>query len=187
MSSAVTSLVPLTAMGTFFYLQRQWGEEATSESLGWLPLVSLIVFFITYSGGVASVPFIIMGEMFPSRFRPLLGAITSSFSLFCLFLTIYFFPVMMDGLGKDGTFFFYAGCTLMSVVFVYFCLPETKGKKLEEIERLFDSKSVSQGNKQKNIELVVKMSEPKETDESPCLEKANLLSSTEVTLKTSKS
>lgn len=128
-------------MGTFFYFQREWGEEEASKSLGWLPLVSLIVFFIAYSGGVSNIPMIIMGEMFPLRFRSLLGAISSSFSLFCLFLTVYFFPVMLKGLGKDGTFYFFTGCTLLSVVFVYFLLPETKGKTLEEMEQLFESKS----------------------------------------------
>ena len=116
LSSAITTAVPLAAMGTFFYFQRQWGDAEASKSLGWLPLVSLIVFFVTYSGGMSNVPFIIMGEMFPSRFRPLLGAISSSFNLFCLFLTVYFFPEMLQGLGKDGTFYFYTGCTLASVV-----------------------------------------------------------------------
>ena len=141
LSSAITTSVPLAAMGTFFYFQRQWGDAEASKSLGWLPLVSLIVFFVTYSGGMSNVPFIIMGEMFPSRFRPLLGAISSSFNLFCLFLTVYFFPDMLKGRGKDGTFYFYTGCTLASVVFVYFLLPETKGKTLEEMELLFESKN----------------------------------------------
>ena len=124
-------------MGTFFYFQRQWGDKEATRHLGWLPLVSLIVFFITYSGGMSNVPFIIMGEMFPTQFRSLLGAITSSFHLFCTFVAVYFFPNMLKAMGKDGTFYFFTGCTLLSAVFVYFLLPETKGKTLEEIEQLF--------------------------------------------------
>ena len=101
LSSAITTSVPLAAMGTFLYFQRQWGDTEASKSLGWLPLVSLIVFFVTYSGGMSNVPFIIIGEMFPSWSRPLLEAISSSFNLFCLFLTVYIFPDMLKGLGKE--------------------------------------------------------------------------------------
>lgn len=37
-----------------------------------------------------------------------------------------------------GAFFLYAGFAAVGLLFVYGCLPETKGKKLEEIESLFD-------------------------------------------------
>lgn len=37
-----------------------------------------------------------------------------------------------------GAFFLYAGFAALGLLFVYGCLPETKGKKLEEIESLFD-------------------------------------------------
>ncbi len=139
MSSAVATSVPLAAMGTFFYLQHKWGDEEATRSLGWLPIVCLIVFFITYSGGMSNVPFIVMGEMFPTEYRALLGAISSSFHLFCTFVAVFFFPNMLKAMGKDGTFFFYAGCTLLSAIFVHFLLPETKGKTLEEIEQIFSS------------------------------------------------
>ncbi|KAH0500146.1 Proton myo-inositol cotransporter [Microtus ochrogaster] len=39
-----------------------------------------------------------------------------------------------------GAFFLYAGFAAVGLLFVYGCLPETKGKKLEEIESLFDNR-----------------------------------------------
>ena len=137
-SSALTS-VSLAAMGTFFYFQRLWGEEKAALDLGWLPLLSLIVFFVAYSAGLANVPFIVMGELFPSQFRTFLGTISSSFNLIVTFVVVRFFPDMMIFLGKDVTFFIFTGCTLASIVFVYFLLPETKGKTMEEMEQLFTS------------------------------------------------
>jgi facilitated trehalose transporter len=126
-------------MGTFFYFVRQWGDKEATRYFGWLPLASLIVFFVTYSGGMSNVPFIIMGEMFPARHRTSLGAISSSFNLFCTFAMVQLFPDMSQAFGKDGTFYIFTGCTLLSAVFVYFFLPETKGKTLEEMEQLFRS------------------------------------------------
>ena len=130
-------------MGIFFYFQSIWGEKEASASLGWLPLVSLIVFFIAFSGGFASVPFIVMGELFPGRFRNILGSISSSFNLLSAFTVVRSFPDMQVGMTKYGTFWFYMCCTLASMVFVFFLLPETKGKTLEDIEKLFGGKTTS--------------------------------------------
>jgi SP family sugar porter-like MFS transporter len=38
-------------------------------------------------------------------------------------------------LGSAGTFWLYAGICIAGFVYVYFKLPETKGKSLEQIER----------------------------------------------------
>ena len=69
MASAFVTSISLASMGTFFYFQRIWGEEEATEIIGWLPLVSLMVFFIAYSSGMGNGPMIIMGEMFPTRAR----------------------------------------------------------------------------------------------------------------------
>ena len=142
-SSALTS-VSLAAMGTFFYFQRSWGEERAAVELGWLPLLSLIVFFVAYSAGLANVPFIVMGELFPSQFRSTLGTISSSFNLIVTFMIVRFFPDMLLWLGKDVTFFLFTVCTLVCIAFVYFLLPETKGKTMEEMEQLFTGSKISQ-------------------------------------------
>ena len=127
-------------MGTFFNLQKQWGAEQATETLGWLPLVSLIVFFIAYSSGLANVPFIILGELFPANYRSVLGPISSSFNLICTFSVVRFYPSMKKGLGDDWTFFLFMIATLVGIAFIFLLVPETKGKTLEEIESIFSKK-----------------------------------------------
>jgi hypothetical protein len=46
---------------------------------------------------------------------------------------------------KYGAFWFFMCCTLVGIVFVYFLLPETKGKTLEDIEKLFSNKYNADG------------------------------------------
>lgn len=82
--SATFVTISLAAMGTFFFFQLKWGATEASSLLGWLPLVALIIFFIAFSSGLANVPFVIMGELFPSRYRFILGPISSSFNLLCI-------------------------------------------------------------------------------------------------------
>ena len=60
--------VSLAALGSFFYMLELYGEEVR-ESLGWLPLASLLLFIISFSSGYANVPYLIMGEIFPTKFR----------------------------------------------------------------------------------------------------------------------
>lgn len=60
--------VSLAALGAFFYMLEIYGEEV-QETLGWLPLASLLIFIIAFSAGYANVPFLIMGEIFPAKFR----------------------------------------------------------------------------------------------------------------------
>ena len=130
----------LASMGTFFYMQKQWGDAKATAELGWLPLLSLIVFFIAFSGGFSNVPLILMGELFPARFRNLLGSVSSSFNLLCTFIVVRSFPDMQTNMTKHGTFWFFMCCTLCSIVFTFFLLPETKGRTLEDIEKLFSKK-----------------------------------------------
>lgn len=108
-----------------------------TEKIGWLPLVSLIVFFMAYSSGYANVPFVLMGELFPARYRSVLGPVSSSFNLLCTFTVVRSFPDMQLALGQHGVFWFFMCCTLVGILFIYFLLPETKGKTLEDIEKLF--------------------------------------------------
>ncbi len=124
-------------MGSFFYIKSERGSTVASEEFGWLPLFSLIVFFVAYSAGYANVPFILMGEMFPVRYRSILGPLSSSFNLLCTFTVVRSFPEMQVTMGQYGAFWFFMCCTLAGIVFVYFLLPETKGKTLEEIEKIF--------------------------------------------------
>lgn len=138
--SGLFCALSLAALGAFFHLQAQWGVAEASVRLGWLPLVSLIVFFAAYSSGYSNVPFIIMGELFPARYRSILGPLSSSFNLLCAFAVVRAFPEMFPTMGKNGTFWFFAACMVVSLFFVAILLPETKGKTFDEIERLFRRK-----------------------------------------------
>ncbi|XP_065556870.1 facilitated trehalose transporter Tret1-like isoform X2 [Artemia franciscana] len=133
--SSSIMLISLVPISVYFQL-----KNVGYESIGnihWIPLVSLIFFMVGFSLGYNTLPYLIMSEILPSKFRNLFSAIIASFNLFCLFLTVFFYPIMVDLVGEHGVFWLYTMCCFISIIFVYFFLPETKGKSLEEIEMMF--------------------------------------------------
>ena len=50
-----------------------------------------------------------------------------------------FFIHFQQAITKQGAFWFFAGMCILLLLFVVFIVPETKGKTLEEIEKIFDN------------------------------------------------
>jgi len=61
------------------------------------------------------------------------------------FLVVLLFPYVLDALGGSVTFLFLATMSFIQLLIAWFFIKETKGKTLEEIERLWSPKSTSTG------------------------------------------
>ena len=48
------------------------------------------------------------------------------------------FPLVKNAINIEGTFLIFLGCCLVALVYMFFCVKETKGKNHEEIEAMFD-------------------------------------------------
>ena len=58
-----------------------------------------------------------------------------------------------DELGKDGCYWLLSTCCAVGVIFVYFGIPETKGKTLDEIQLFFVSAAkLKQEQKEEEVE-----------------------------------
>lgn len=65
------------------------------------------------------------------------------------FIIARFTPNMFLTMGRSGcgVYFFFASMMLLSIVYVYFLVPETKAVPLEHMDRLFSAKPVRKANK----------------------------------------
>ncbi|CAG2254877.1 GLUT12 [Mytilus edulis] len=52
-----------------------------------------------------------------------------------------------DGFGVSGTFFFFSSVCIVSVIFIFTTIPETKGKSLEQISEEMNKRSIISGMK----------------------------------------
>lgn len=97
-------------------------------------LVGILGFVAAFAVAMGPIPWIVNSEIFPTKLR----GRAMSVAIFCLWLADWIvtqtFPMLREGIGPARTFWVYAGCSLLSTVFVVVMVPETKGRTLEEIE-----------------------------------------------------
>lgn len=100
----------------------------------WLVLIGILGFVASFAISIGPVMWVLFSELFPNRIRGLaisfVGLINSGIS----FLVQLVFPWEQMNFGNVTTFLIYGIFGAMGLVFVFFMLPETKGKSLEELE-----------------------------------------------------
>jgi len=103
---------------------------------GYILLVSMLGFIAFFAASQGTVIWVILSEMFPTNIRARGSAIGSFSHWFFNALNSWVFPVVVVSIGTGYAFLFFGIATVLSLVFYRFALVETKGKSLEEIERL---------------------------------------------------
>lgn len=135
----------LLVLGLGFQLAHPDPTHGSIELGGAWPaavLAALVMYVMGYQIGFGPISWLMISEVFPlhSRTRALSLATLVNFG-FNLLTTITLAPMMaafdsvQPGRGASLLFFMYGAFCALSLAFVQYYVPETKGKTLEEIER----------------------------------------------------
>ena len=109
-----------------------------SKSFSWLSILGIFVFIIFFAIGLGPLPSTINAEIYPTWARSTGFSISIvSYAISNVFL-LQTFLTFTNMFGRSCVFGLFACETFLSIIFVIFFLPETKGVKLEGIERLFN-------------------------------------------------
>lgn len=117
------------------------------ENMSWLPLMFLLFYICAISIGLVPLPWIMCGEVFPTKVRGLGSGISSATTFVAFFIVVKTAPGLMTNFGEVFTFLGYGVIALIGTTVMYFILPETKGKSLQEIEERFRNGKNSDGPK----------------------------------------
>lgn len=118
------------------------GNGSVGIKLAILCVCGNVAFF---SVGIGPICWVLTSEIFPLRLRAqasALGAVGSRVSSGVVAMS---FLSVSRKITVGGTFFVFAAISALSVAFVHKCVPETKGKSLEEIEMMFQNDPPQQG------------------------------------------
>ncbi len=97
-------------------------------------LVLTLCAIACYAMTLAPLTWVLIAEIFPNRLRSLGVSAAVSALWISSFALTYSFPFINRAIGSAGGFFLYGAICLAGAVFVFFFVPETKGRTLEEIE-----------------------------------------------------
>lgn len=112
----------------------------SGNSESYLTLVMLLGFIAFFASSQGAVIWVLLAEMFPNNVRSRGTAMGSFSHWFFNAITTFLFPVVVglfsDGKGIGYIFGFYAFVTFLSYFYFKKYLVETKGKSLEELEKM---------------------------------------------------
>ncbi|KAH0547490.1 facilitated trehalose transporter Tret1-2 homolog [Cotesia glomerata] len=110
---------------------------------GIIPAICILAYIFISTIGFLTLPFAMVGEIFPTKVKDILSGLTVCLAYIFSFIIVKCYPDMILVMGKHSVFIFFSLISLLGTVFVFLCLPETKGKTLREIDQLFSSKKNS--------------------------------------------
>ncbi len=116
------------------------------ENMGIPALIFILVFIAGFAMSWGPVMWVVLSEIFPNSIRGAMSIATATVWITDLIIT-WSFPVLDDNINLVGKFhhgfayWIYAVICFVAVVFVWRMVPETKGKTLEQIEKLWKKKS----------------------------------------------
>lgn len=135
MGSAIWMILSEIPLGVYIYI-KQRGVDVSSVSF--FPLLSLTVFIVAYNSGFGPLPWVMLGEVFPSRIKVFASSVVSCISWSLAFVLTKYFELFIS-FGLAESFWFFAACCFLGLLFSKFCVVETKGKSLQEIQEIFNS------------------------------------------------
>ncbi len=101
---------------------------------GFWVLVLTLAAIAFYAVSLAPVTWVLITELFPNSVRATAVSISVAALWVSSFVLTYTFPFFSDAFGTSRVFLLYGGICLLGLIFVYFCVPETKGQSLEQIQ-----------------------------------------------------
>ncbi|KAK5638697.1 hypothetical protein RI129_012992 [Pyrocoelia pectoralis] len=133
-SSVGMAVTMFSAAAYFKYYEIYTDEEKRYRAF---PLISVLFNVFFSMVGMLPIPWILVGELFPLRARPIMGGIVICLAQCFTFICVKIYYDTIAFLSFSGTLFLFSFVSLLCLLFTKFVLPETKDKTLDEIEKIF--------------------------------------------------
>jgi sugar porter (SP) family MFS transporter len=98
-------------------------------------LLIILLYIAFFASAMGPLVWVVMAEIFPIKVRGAAMGLATLILWFADFVVTLTFPVLSDRFHPSTAFWLYAAMCALDLVFMWFFLPETKGRTLEEIER----------------------------------------------------
>ena len=103
----------------------------------YLAIIFITLYIISFSMSMGPIALLLTAEVFPLKYRgyAMSSAVVANFTT--NFVVTAAFPVMLEKIGISSSFLIFAAIIVLTMFFVHYVVPETKGVSLEELEKNF--------------------------------------------------
>lgn len=119
-----------------------WYSRGCPSRYGWLALLGLAFYILFFSPGMGTVPWIVNSEIYPLRFRGVCGGIAATTNWISNLIVAQSFLSLTHAIGTSWTFLVFGVISVVALLFVLICVPETKGLPIEEIEKILERRGL---------------------------------------------
>lgn len=117
----------------------------TNTAADYVTVLAVWAFIISFAISLGPIPWLMASELFPVSVRGKAASIATVVGWVGNLIVSATFLSLLDAVGTAGTFFGYAGVAVLGFIFVWFLVPETKGRTLEEIQQGFVDRAARKG------------------------------------------
>ncbi|KAJ4751272.1 Sorbitol transporter [Rhynchospora pubera] len=104
---------------------------------GALSITSVLTFTASFASGYGPLAWVYSSEIFPLRLRAQGASIGTAVNRIMSGVVTMTFLSLYKAITLAGSFYLYASIAALGALFIYFFLPETRGRSLEDMEELF--------------------------------------------------
>jgi SP family galactose:H+ symporter-like MFS transporter len=128
-------VVSLFALGLAFKVE---GGGSTVGSA--IAIVSLMTYVASFAISLGPIFWLLNAEIYPLSVRSKAAGIGTMANWTFNFIVSLTFLLLIEALGRSGAFWFYGAIGILTLIFCWKLVPETKGKRLEDIQAYFQAR-----------------------------------------------
>ena len=124
-------IISLSSIAVAFYFKKYEG---------YLILFLILTYIASFSASLGPVGWVLISEIFPNKLRSKAMSVSIVSLWLANFLLILVFPLILNRFGGAAAFLIFDIMCVVLLLFTIFRVPETRGKSLEELERILVKK-----------------------------------------------
>ncbi|XP_060527594.1 facilitated trehalose transporter Tret1-like isoform X2 [Cylas formicarius] len=150
-SSSLLSGISLLVLAVYFTLKNT-GYDV--KDLSWIPIAAVLIYAAVFKFGLGIIPIVMTAELFPAKVKAM-GMTLADFSylLFGL-ISVELYQKLSDAFYLDLPFYIFSASTLLTAMFSWLYIPETKGRTLDEIQFILKGEPVPERKPSSQLEKV---------------------------------
>jgi len=125
---------------SLFTLGAAFTGSGTSTFASVLAIGSLMVYVASFAISLGPIFWLLNAEIYPLSVRSKAAGVGTMANWTFNFIVSLTFLLLIEALGRSGAFWFYGAIGILTLIFCWKLVPETKGKHLEDIQAEFQAR-----------------------------------------------